>query len=279
MQSNLLFITNDRNVAAAAEQAGVDEIFIDLEVYGKADRQQGRNTVISKHEVSDIESVRSVLSKANVLVRCNPVGDWTAREVTTAIDAGADTIMLPYFKRVDEVSYFLDCVASRAKTCLLVETIDAVDSFESIVNLAEVDRIHIGLNDLHIAYKSAFMFEPFIDGKLERISKIAKKHDISFGIGGIANFQSGLKPAPRVVLAEHKRLGSNSVILSRSFLNADEFDSKDELNRAFVRRVGELRKWEAELQTWNKSMFARNRNVMEAEINDVIKATKTVVKA
>lgn len=270
MRINLLYITNDQDVAAAADAAGVDEIFIDLETYGKVKRQKGRNTVISKHEIADIERVRSVLSRASVLVRCNPVGDWTCEEVRAAIDAGADTVMLPYFRGADEVSHFIECVASRAKTCLLVETIDAVNSFDSIVKLAGIDRVHIGLNDLHIEYDSSFMFEPFIDGKLERISEIARQNGVSFGIGGIANIGSSLRPAPRVLLAEHKRLGSTSVILSRSFISVNEVGCMEEFCELFALRVRELRHCEAELGGWDERAFAQNKKTIEKQINSVI---------
>ena len=80
MPMNLLYITNNTSVAIAADAAGVDEIFIDLEIYGKQDRQAGRNTVISKHEIDDIRRIKSVLSSASTIVRCNPVGDWTSRD-------------------------------------------------------------------------------------------------------------------------------------------------------------------------------------------------------
>ena len=45
---------------------------------------------------------------------------------------------------------------------------------------------------------------------------MAKQHGKRFGFGGIARLDEGLLPG-RVVLGEHLRLGSGSVILSRTF--------------------------------------------------------------
>lgn len=41
----LMYITNDSTVAKIAVDAGVDRIFIDMEVLGKVERQGGMDTV------------------------------------------------------------------------------------------------------------------------------------------------------------------------------------------------------------------------------------------
>lgn len=50
----LMYITNDPAVAKIAADAGVDRIFIDMEVLGKAERQGGMDTVQSHHVPEDI---------------------------------------------------------------------------------------------------------------------------------------------------------------------------------------------------------------------------------
>ena len=47
----LMYITNDPAVAKIAADAGVDRIFIDMEVLGKAERQGGMDTVILQKSV------------------------------------------------------------------------------------------------------------------------------------------------------------------------------------------------------------------------------------
>ena len=69
--------------------------------------------------------------------------------------------MLPYFKRVEEVSKFLQYVNGKAKTCLLVETPESALQIDKILELVGVDMVHIGLNDLHLALGMKFMFELF----------------------------------------------------------------------------------------------------------------------
>lgn len=273
MAMNLLYITNDIAVARAAVDAGVDEIFIDLEVYGKKNRQIGRNTVISDHDVNDVKLIKAEVSTATILVRCNPIGDWTADEIDGIITAGADTVMLPFFRNKIEVEYFMDCVAGRAKTCLLVETPESLENLDVILSAEGVDRIHIGLNDLQIAYKSSFMFEPFIDGKIERASRIARHYDVNFGIGGIAKIGSSLRPSPECLLAEHVRLGSSSVILSRSFLDANELSHSCHIHEAFKEGVSAIRAFEENLRTWGNELFAENRSILVNDIKKMVRDT------
>ena len=269
MPINLMYITNNTLLANTADEAGVDEIFIDLEIHGKEERQSGRSTVISRHKVEDISRIRSVLRFAKVLVRCNPVGAWTENEVDDILAAGADTVMLPYFKHKNEVELFLECVAGRAKTCLLVETIEALEGIESILSVDGIDRMHIGLNDLHIAYKSSFIFEPFANGRMEKACAVASRYGVDFGIGGISSIGSGLKPSPECLLAEHMRLGSTSVILSRSFFNPDIMGLTEVARSDFAAKVREIRRWEKELNTWDNRMFVENRSVLISDIEKI----------
>ena len=41
MALNLMYITNEPQIAQIAEKAGVNRIFVDMEYIGKADRQGG----------------------------------------------------------------------------------------------------------------------------------------------------------------------------------------------------------------------------------------------
>ena len=57
----LMYITNKPAVARIAENAGVDWIFLDMEVIGKAFRQSGLNTVQNHHTVDDIKRIRKAI--------------------------------------------------------------------------------------------------------------------------------------------------------------------------------------------------------------------------
>lgn len=167
MALKLMFITNSPAIAAVAQQAGVDRIFIDLEKIGKAERQGHVNSVKSDHSLDDIRPVRDILTSTELLVRVNPLYPGTKEEVDRAIDAGADVLMLPMFKSAEEVGQFIRLVGGRARVNLLLETSEACENLESILALPGIDEVHIGLNDLHLSMKKRFMFELLSEGTVE----------------------------------------------------------------------------------------------------------------
>ena len=73
MSLKLMYITNKPEIARIAERAGVDRIFVDLEYIGKESRQGGMDTVQSHHTINDIADIRKSITKAQLLVRCNPI--------------------------------------------------------------------------------------------------------------------------------------------------------------------------------------------------------------
>lgn len=252
-----MYITNDPHIAALADRAGVARIFVDLETVGKQLRQGGMNTVQSDHTIADIRALRPVVKNAQLLVRVNPIYDWSREEIDAALAAGADILMLPYFQTPEQVSRFLEYVDGRARTILLVETPEAVEHLDEILALPGIDECHIGLNDLHLGCKRKFMFELLADGTVEHIAEKFRAAGIPFGFGGIARLGKGILPA-EYILAEHIRLGSQSVILSRSFCN-DILDSdRPDREEIFLREFDRLRSVEAELRTRDEAFFREN---------------------
>lgn len=212
----LFFITNSPSMAKFAVGAGVDRIFVDLEIIGKEKRQGHLNTVISRHSISDVIALRSVLETGQLLVRVNPIHSGSALEIEEVIAAGADIIMLPMFHGASEVKSFIDLVSGRAKTSILVETVGAMTSLEECISIHGVNEVHIGLNDLHLEMKKKFMFELFADGYIDKMAASIRRYGLPFGIGGVARVGEGLLPA-ELLLAEHVRVGSTAAILSRTF--------------------------------------------------------------
>lgn len=210
---NYLFITNKPDIASFVESCGVRRIFIDLERIGKLERQGHLDTVISQHDVSDISKVKSVLKSAELLVRLNPLNKLSKDEVDNAISGGADILMLPMFNTLDEVIEFGSYINKRVKFIPLIETVSASKIIDDIEQLDCVDEIHIGLNDLHLELEYSFMFELISNGYVENMVKSLSK---PFGIGGIARVGEGIV-AGDMVMAQHVRLNSSAVILSRAF--------------------------------------------------------------
>jgi len=166
----LLYVTNSPELAPYAIASGVDRIFLDLEIFGKRERQGHLDTLISSHLIDDLKALRPVVPSGRLLVRINPIHDGTEEEIDRVIANGADILMLPMYRDSNEVNRFCQAVAGRAKTCLLLETIGAMETLEASLRVPGVDEVHIGLNDLHLELGSQFMFEPLADGLVDRMA-------------------------------------------------------------------------------------------------------------
>lgn len=272
---NLMYITNKPNVARIAEAAGVDWIFVDMEFIGKDSRQKGLDTVQNHHTVADVANIKAAITKSKVLVRVNPIhnainGYFSSKEeIDATIEAGADIIMLPFFKSVAEVKEFIAYVDGRAKTCLLVETPEAALLIDEILEIPGIDMIHIGLNDMHLALGMKFMFELLANGTVDALAAKIKAKGIPFGFGGIATLNGGAVPGS-MILKEHYRLGSSMVIVSRSFCNTDVVTDEADIKRIFDEGIGQIRCLEAEAKK-AVHYFPDNRRAFLDAVSRIIK--------
>jgi len=269
----LMYITNDPVIGQIAQNAGVDWIFVDLEYRVKKQRQENRNTVISAHTIDDIVTMRKAITTSKLLVRINPLGEWTEEEIESTIQAGADIIMLPVFNTKIDVENFVYLVAGRAQVCLLVETILAVSNIVEIIEVPGVDFIHIGFNDLHIARKTTFMFEFLSDGSMDSLAKKIYQKGIPFGFGGMARIGELVPPAEHI-LTEHYRLGSTGVILARSFCNFDNFNSSEDFEQYFKSGVEKIRNYELKIKNETADFYEANRLITKAEVEQVVNSIK-----
>lgn len=270
----LMYITNKVEVAEIAQKYGVDRIWIDLEVNGKEERQKDMDTVKSKHEIQDIGKIKPIIKSSELLVRVNPIYEKSKWEIDQVIDQGADIIMLPYFKTAEEVEKFIEYVDGRCKTMLLVETPEAVQNIDSILNIDGIDEVHIGLNDLHLGYKKKFMFELLTDGTVEYLCNKFKEYGIkSYGFGGISRIGSGELPAEDI-LTEHYRLGSTTAILSRSFCNTAKITDINEIEELFKTGVSDIRKKEEEIELYSQEKFEENQKEVEKIIKKIVSKTE-----
>ena len=259
MPLKLMYITNQPEIALLAEQNGVDWVFIDLELNGKVERQGHLDTVISRHAIRDVSRLRAVLKHAELLVRVNPIFQGSRYEINEVINRGADVVMLPYYKSVDEVATFIELVDNRAQVCLLCETKEAVACMPDVLQLPGIDYVHIGLNDLHLSYGQSFLFEPLADGTVEAVTSQLQIAGIPYGFGGIARIGEGRLPAEKV-LGEHVRLDSSLAILSRSFCNigvTGKFDAKQA--QMFQEGVWKIRVYEQQLEHATPEWLELNR--------------------
>ena len=273
---NLMYITKHPEIARIAEEAGVDWIFVDMEFIGKDCRQGGLDTVQNHHTVEDVANIRAAVTKAKVLVRINPIHDTmddypsSEEEIEAVIQAGADIVMLPYFKTSEEVHRFIGYVGGRAKTCLLVETPEAADLLDQIVEIDGIDMIHIGLNDMHLALKMKFMFQLLTDGSVDKWTRIIAQKGIMYGFGGLASLNGGAVPG-RMILKEHYRLRSQMVIVSRAFCNTDNMTDLDKVRSIFNNGIADIRKMENEMNKLSKEDFKNNHKAVCDAVGIIVK--------
>lgn len=265
----LMYISNDVNIVKAAEKAGVDRIFLDLEILDKEKRQAGRNTVISKHTVEDVKNIREVVNSSELLVRINPINPNSPEEINSIIACGADIIMLPMFKTAEEVKTFINLVNGRCKTILLLEHIDAVNVLDEILEIKGIEEFHIGLNDLHISTKNKFMFELLSDGTVDSIVKKIKGKGYPVGIGGMSKLGTGMLSAD-LILSEHYRLKSSGVILSRGFIEGFDPEKDGSYEAYFKTHVDEIRKREVWLLEQNEEYFDSSRQELKRIVDVII---------
>ena len=269
----LFYITNKPEVAQIADKYGVDRVWIDLEVLGKELRQKNLDTVKSKHTVSDISIIKPLLTKSEMMVRINSWYEGSIKEIEDVINAGADIIMLPYWKTPDEVASFVNAVNGRCKTTLLLETKEAVESIDFVLAKGGFDEIHIGLNDLHLSYGLNFMFELLTNGVVETLCKKFRSFGLPYGFGGIARLGYGDLPAERV-LVEHYRLGSSRAILSRSFFNSESTEDLDKIDCEFGIEMKKLREFENACCNLSEEEFKENKEIVKRIVDDIAQRKK-----
>lgn len=264
----LIQVTDDPAFARRCDALPGFRLWVDLERLGKAERQAGRNTFISVHQPADVGRVRAVLAHSSLMVRVNPLNPGTAAEVDTVLASGAQLLMLPMFSTAAEVREFCAIVGGRVPVTPLLETAGALHSLYEWVGTPGLGEVYVGLNDLHLSLGQRFMFQPMGEGLLDPVAAACRAHGLRFGFGGIARLDEGLLPG-RDVLAEHLRLGSGAVILSRTFHRSDS-------TVGFEDEVARLRAAEAELAARTPAQVEADRVRIRAAIATIARAGGSV---
>lgn len=246
-----MYITNDPDEAKLLSKEKGLRFFIDLEINGKKERQLNRDTHISNHNLSDIDKIKNAAGDNPVMVRINPLNACSRQEIEDCIKRGADIIMLPMFSSENELKQLIELVRGRVKICPLIETPQALCRIDDILMFDEIAEYHIGINDLHLGLGVDFMFELVSDGIIEYLASKLKFHGKRFGFGGVARVGKGVVP-PEVVIGSHYEIGSQMVILSRSFRNNLPKEN-------LIEELHKLRKIEEKIEAWNANDFLKNK--------------------
>src|SRR5688572_32019850 len=219
--------TNDPALARRADAAGVDRIGLDLETYGKAERQpKTLATWISPHREEQLPALREAMPSANLFCRINPMIDPGApQQINRLIEYGVQVLMLPMFTTPAEVQRFIDLVDGRAQCVLLMENKTAAERIEQIVAVAGVTELHVGINDLTLSLgrKNANRFEVLTSDLMKRVADAVLSAGHRFGVGGIGRAMHNEQVIPSdLIYAQYPRLGASAALIARSFFTANE---------------------------------------------------------
>lgn len=196
-------------------RAGAAGVVVDWERRGKRRRQAGCDTQINADTPDDLAAVRAA-TDGRVVCRVNGWGPWTASEIDLAVTLGADEVLLPMVRRVEEVDAAVERVAGRCGLGILVETCDAVRRAEDLL-LRPLSRVYLGMNDLMIDRGSGPLFAALVDGTADRLAELAAAAGIPFGLGGLTRPEGGHPVPCRLLAGELARLSVSFTFLRRSF--------------------------------------------------------------
>ena len=233
----LTLFTDDPELAARADAAGVDRIGPDLEIVGKRRRQGHLNTLISEHTIADLAAIRPCLTNAALFVRTNPIHPGSSDEIERVIAEGAAVVMLPMFTTPEEAATFLRLVRGRARTVLLLETAQAVARIDEFITLGGFDEMHIGLTDLYLSSGLRNPFEVLCSDTLETVCAKLRTARIRFGMAGIGRAgDTNLPIGSDLVYPQYPRLSASGALLSRVFFAPNgDFDLAREVAGARAR--------------------------------------------
>lgn len=251
----VLFSTRPEFILPAVK-AGIGAVLVDWENRGKEQRQASADTQIN---YDTIEDLRGVAAGTDVPVICRinrreAATDQEAgraagpgldtrplpvEEIEQAIEAGADEVLLPMVRRVEEVELALDQAGGRCGVGIMIETMAAVERAEELARLP-LARAYVGLNDLAIERNSQNIFIPLVDGLLEHVRRPFR---LPFGFGGLTLPDRGFPVPCRLLIGEMARLDCDFSCVRRSFhadvrgrdLAAEVPRIHDALDRAFRR--------------------------------------------
>ena len=209
----LILFETDPVRARAAHDRGVDGLMFDVERRGKTDRQTAFDTDISAVSLDGLSDFVAI-SHIRPICRLDALHAGSADDIDQAIAGGAGELLFPMVRTVNEVEHVLSLVAGRIPSGIMIETKDILKCLRDI-SAMPLSRVYVGLNDLMISSGYCNLFEPLIDGTVDRIR--ADVGALRFGIAGATRVDQG-SPIPfRLLLAEMARLDVHFTMLRRSF--------------------------------------------------------------
>ena len=189
-----MLFAHEPKVLECAWESGIERIVIDWETRNKSARQRGYHLEQNYLNEANLLEARKVFP-GELVCRINPINDRSAQEIDLAIGCGADVLILPMFKAVQDVDTFFNLVTGRAKTILLFETKQSVEIAKSFK--AHRSEAYVGLNDLSISMQKKFAFHLLETDVVDRIRQCMP--DSQFGFGAITLVDCGVPLETRFI--------------------------------------------------------------------------------
>ncbi len=205
-----------------AVKGGVSGVVVDLERYRKDERQQGYDTQINSHGIEDLRIVKE--DQLKVICRINEIGPQSEKEINTVISTGADEILVPMVRSLEQVDHVFRWVRERAGIGLMIETPEAVALSEHL-DKYPLSRVFIGLNDLQICLKKESIFHLLAENMVDLIRERIK--NAAFGFGGLTLPGKGDPLPVDYFFSELDRLDCDFTFLRRSFFRDTKTISPD----------------------------------------------------
>jgi hypothetical protein len=209
---DVLLFSHDAPYAAAAIAGGVAQVIVDWEHSGKPERQFGRDTEINRGTVADLVAVRAAAG-ARVVCRINNTDAARDAECERVIEHGAGEVWLPMVRTAGEVERCLRRIDGRARLGVLAETREALQLGRELGALP-LSRVYVGLHDYRIDCGHAGLFDPLVDGTLDRFRA---DYAGALGVAGVTVPGAGHPVPQALLLAAMARLDCAFGVARRSF--------------------------------------------------------------
>ena len=231
-----LLFTAEPAYAGAAVAAGVGAVVVDWEWQGKADRQAGLGTEVNHGTVDDLVALRRVAGD-RVICRINNTPSGRERECRLAIEHGASEIWLPMVRSPRELEQCLRAIDGHARLGTMVETREAMRLGREFAQLP-LAHAYIGLNDYRIDNGHDGLFDPMVDGTIDRFRE---DYPGAIGVAGITRPDRGFPIPQRLLLADMVRLECAFGVARRGFRADIDVDGIAEGIAAIDAEIARLR--------------------------------------
>ncbi len=212
----LILFSIDEKLVRPAVDAGVDGIMVDWENQAKKARQKDFDTEINLHTFDDLCRLRHMVPPGKLICRVNGFnGDQTFREADLAVKGGADEIFLPMVTSAGQVKALLDHCGNAVAVSILIETTAALDCLAALSELP-LNRVYVGLNDLHIQQATPNLFYPMTDGT---VANIRRHFSQPLGLGGVTHPAGGKPITSHELIKAYAQLSVNFSFLRRTFVS------------------------------------------------------------